>query len=59
MTTYADEDYEHHLKGLKCEHCKKPMRSNKKHLNYYREGWTPQYHKKCYKIASYLEQFYE
>lgn len=53
------ENYKNYLKGLKCEHCKKSLRTNKSHINYYRYDWVPKYHKKCHAVALYLQSFYE
>lgn len=57
MNDYKDEDYKNYLKGFKCEYCKKPMRTNKKHINHYRNGFIPPYHKKCHIIADYIDSF--
>lgn len=56
---YENEQYTHHLKNNKCDHCLKPLRTNLKHVNHYRNGFKPTMHKKCHTIALYLESFYE
>lgn len=46
--------FKNFLQGHKCEICRAPLRTNKKHVKYYEKGWIPQYHKKCEKIAALL-----
>lgn len=56
---YSDENYKGYLKGNTCNHCLKPLRTNSKHVNHYRNGFKPTMHKKCQTVALYLESFYE